>query len=122
MAGVVHIDWYATVLRQEAFAAEVAYAASLALRYGATQYAVHRSRDDRYTIQQMAWFESTNDWYRYWDGPEMIEFRRRNTGRYTIPITYVWYDELVVGALGPEVEAEPEPEPEPVAPAPGAVA
>jgi hypothetical protein len=122
MAGVVHIDWYATVLRQEAFAAEVAYAASLALRYGATQYAVHRSRDDRYKLQQMAWFESTQDWYRYWDGPEMIEFRRRNTSRYTIPIAYVWYDELVVGALGPEVEAEPEPEPEPVAPAPGAVA
>ena len=54
----------------------------------------------------MAWFESKQDWYRYWDGPEMIEFRRRNTGQYTIPITYVWYDELVVGALGPEVEAE----------------
>jgi hypothetical protein len=52
----------------------------------------------------------------------MIEFRRRNTGRYTIPITYVWHDELVAGALGPEVEAEPEPEPTPVAPVPSAIA
>jgi hypothetical protein len=118
MAGVVHIDWYATVLRQERFAAEVAYVAPLALRYGATAYAVHRSRDDRYKVMQMAWFESKQDWYRYWDGVEMIEFRRRNTGRYTIPITYVWYDELVAGALGPEAE----PEPEPTAPAPSAVA
>ena len=122
MAGVVHIDWYATVGRKDAFAAEVAYAASLALRYGATQYSVHRSRDDRYKIQQMAWFQSSRDWYRYWEGPEMIEFRRRNTGRYQIPIAYVWYDELVVGELGPEVEAEAEPEPEPTAPAPSAVA
>jgi hypothetical protein len=122
MAGVVHIDWYATVGRKDAFAAEVAYAALLALRYGATQYSVHRSRDDRYKIQQMAWFQSSRDWYRYWEGPEMIEFRRRNTGRYQIPIAYVWYDELVVGELGPEVEAEAEPEPEPTAPAPSAVA
>ena len=122
MAGVIHIDWYATVLRQGRFAAEVAYVAPLALRYGATAYAVHRSQDDRYKIMQMAWFESKQDWYRYWHGVEMIEFRRRNMGHYQIPITYVWYDELVAGALGPEVEAEAEPEPEPVAPAPNAVA
>ena len=53
MAGVVHIDWYATVLRQERFAQEVASAASLALRYGATAYSVHRSRDDRYKVMQI---------------------------------------------------------------------
>ena len=122
MAGVVHIDWYATVLRQDRFAAEVASVAPLALRYGATAYSVHRSRDDRYKIMQMTWFETKVDWYRYWDGPEMTEFRRRNLGRYQIPITYVWYDELASGALGPEVEAEPEPEPEPTAPARGVVA
>jgi hypothetical protein len=123
--GVVHIDWYATVLRQEAFAAEVIYVAPLALRYGATQYAVHRSRDDRYKISQMAWFETKQDWYRYWEGIEMTEFRRRNMGHYQIPITYTWYDELVVGALGPEVptaEAEPEPTPAAPAPAPPALA
>jgi hypothetical protein len=122
MAGVVHIDWYATVLRQDRFAAEVASVAPLALRYGATAYSVHRSRDDRYKIMQMTWFESKVDWYRYWDGPEMMEFRRRNLGRYQIPITYVWYDELVAGELGPEVEGEPEPEPAPAGTAPNAVA
>ena len=121
--GVVHIDWYSTVLRHEAFAAEVAYVAPLALRYGATQYAVHRSRDDRYKIMQMAWFETKQDWYRYWEGIEMTEFRRRNTGRYQIPINYVWYDELVAGALGPEVPtAEAEPEPIPGTPAPASPA
>ena len=36
-------------------------------------------------------------------------------GKYQIPITYTWYDELVAGALGPEVDLEPEPEPEPAA-------
>jgi hypothetical protein len=113
MAGVVHIQWYATVLRQEALAAEVVRAAPVALRYDATQYAVHRSNEDRYKIIQMTWFESHEDWYRYWDSPEMIEFRRRNSGHYQIPITYVWHEELISGALGPEVAIEPSPEPEP---------
>ena len=119
MAGVVHVEWYATVLRQEALALEVVRAAPLALRYGATKYSVHRNNDDRYKLTQMAWFESSQDWYRYWDGPEMIEFRRRNSGKYQIPIVYVWHDELTAGELGPEVplngEREPEPEPEPQA-------
>jgi hypothetical protein len=54
----------------------------------------------------------------------MIEFRRRNLGHYQIPINYAWHDELVAGALGPEVEVEVEPEPSPVpaAPAPSAIA
>ena len=115
MAGVVWIPWYATILRQESFALEVSQAAPIALRYGATRYAVHRSRDDRYRITQMAWFESKVQWYRYWDGPEMIEFRRRNSGRYQLPITYIWHDELAAGELGPEVglgEQEPEPQPQ----------
>jgi hypothetical protein len=119
MAGVVHVQWYSTVLRQEAFASEVVQAAPIVLRYGATKYAVHRSADDRYMIIQMAWFESHNDWYRYWNGPEMIEFRRRNSGRYQIPITYIWHEELAAGELGPEVplggEPEPVPQPEPQA-------
>jgi hypothetical protein len=113
VAGVVHIPWYATILRQDTLAAAVAKAAPLALRYGATQYAVHRSQDDRYKILQMAWFESKNDWYRYWDGPEMVAFRRRNAGHFQIPLTYVWQEELAAGALGPEVALEPAPEPEP---------
>jgi hypothetical protein len=113
MGGVVHVPWYATILRLDALAAELARVAPLSLRYGATQYAVHRSRDDRYKILLMVWFEDKADWYRYWDGPEMIAFRGRNSGHYLIPLTYTWHDELVAGALGPEVPLEPAPSPEP---------
>jgi hypothetical protein len=113
MAGVVHIPWYATLFRGDSFAAEVAQAAALSLRYGATQYQVHRSGDDRSRITQMCWFEDKDAWYRYWEGPEMITFRRRNSGRFQIPVVYVWHDEIAAGALGPEVGLEPEPEPEP---------
>ncbi len=117
MADLVWVSWYATVLRQDMFAAEVARVAPIALRYGASRYQVQVSTDDRYRITQMSWFERHSDWYRYWDGPEMIEFRARNSGKYQIPITYTWVEEIAAGALGPQVPT-PEPEPQPAPPQP----
>lgn len=117
MADLVWVPWYATVLRQDSFAAEVARVAPLALRYGATQYQVHVSTDDRYRITQMTWVPSHADWYRYWDGPEMVEFRARNMGRYQVPVVYGWADEIAAGALGPQVPTA-ELGPEPVEPTP----
>ncbi|MDQ6836225.1 MAG: hypothetical protein M3016_08570 [Actinomycetota bacterium] len=121
MADLIWVSWYATVLRQGAFAADVARMAPLCLRYGATQYQVHVSNDDRYKITQMTWVPNKSAWYRYWDGPEMIEFRARNIGRYQVPINYAWADEIAAGALGPAVPT-PEPDPEPSEPAPQAAA
>ena len=122
MADLVLVKWYATVFRKDAFAADVARVAPLALRYGATQYSVQVDNDDRYRVTQFTWVASKTDWYRYWDGPEMIEFRARNMGRYQVPIAYNWADEIAAGALGPEVPA-PEPNGAPEgspAPAPAA--
>jgi hypothetical protein len=121
MADLVTVKWYATLFRKDAFAADVARVAPLALRYGATQYAVHIDSDDRYRITQFTWVASKTDWYRYWDGPEMIEFRARNMGRYQVPIPYNWADEIAAGSLGPEVPAAepngtPEPSPTPATP------
>jgi hypothetical protein len=112
VAGLVHIQWYGTIGRQDALAAEVCDVARIALRYGATQYSVHRSRDDHYRITQMVWFEDKTDWYRYWEGPELVAFRRRNSGQYQIPVAYIWHDELAAGELGPSVPLPPAP-PEP---------
>lgn len=122
MADLVTVKWYATVFRKDAFAADVARVAPLALRYGATQYSVHVDDDDRYRVTQFTWVPSKTDWYRYWDGPEMIEFRARNMGRYQVPIAYNWADEIAAGAIGPEVPtAEPNGAPEgSPAPAPAA--
>jgi hypothetical protein len=99
MSSVVYIPWYATVGRHDAFAEAVVGIAPVALRYGATRYAVHRSRDDRYKITQMAWFESQIDWYKYWEGQEMIEFRAAYSGKFQIPVVYVWHDEITVGEI-----------------------
>ena len=86
--------------------------APLALRYGATQYQVHVSDDDRYRITQMTWVPSHAAWYSYWEGPEMIEFRARYSGKYQVPIVYAWADEIASGSRVAGVEngtAEPAP-------------
>jgi hypothetical protein len=123
MADLVWVKWYATVFRKDTFAEDVARVAPLALRYGATQYQVHVDNDDRYRITQMTWVNNKTDWYRYWDGPEMIEFRAANVGRFQVPVAYNWADEIAAGSLGPEVPtAEPNgapngaPEPSPATP------
>jgi hypothetical protein len=98
MAGVVHIPWYATVFRGDMFVDAVSDELSpVSLRYGATRYAVHRSRDDMYKINQMLWFDSKDDWYRFWESPEAVEFRTHHTGKYQIPIVYTWHDEVASG-------------------------
>ena len=94
MADLMSVQWYATVLRQKSFAVAVAEVAPIALRYGATQYRVHVSNDDRYKITQMTWVPSHEAWYEYWEGPEMIEFRARYMGKYQVPIVYAWADEI----------------------------
>jgi hypothetical protein len=101
MAGVVHIPWYATLFRGDRFAAAVSEAAAASIRYGASEYKVHRSRDDRYRILQMVWFESRLDWERYWEGPEMMALRTHHSGWYQVPVIYAWHDELVHDVIEP---------------------
>ncbi|MGN6188640.1 MAG: hypothetical protein ACTHOE_07055 [Conexibacter sp.] len=104
MAGVVHIPWYATLFRGDKFAAAVSEAAATSLRYGATQYKVHRSRDDAYRITQMVWFATRLEWERYWEGPEMTALRTNYFGHYQVPVIYAWYDELASDVIAPAAD------------------
>jgi hypothetical protein len=104
MAGVVYIPWYATTFRGDKLAALLAEVAPVALRYGASAYAVHRNRDDAYKFVQMATFETKLDWERYWAGPEMTHFRVAAQSYYQVPVVYSWNDVVVEGYLAPERE------------------
>ena len=73
--GVVHIPWYATGFRGDAFAEALAEFAPIAMRYGALDYQVFRSREDRYRFLQIATFETKLDWERFWEGDEAVAFR-----------------------------------------------
>jgi hypothetical protein len=99
MAGTVIVPWYATGFRANGFEEALNEAAAVALRYGATSYAVYRSRDDKYKFQQFADFESKLAWEAYWEGPEMIHFRARHSSWYQVPVLYGWWDETARGGV-----------------------
>ena len=98
-AGVVHIPWYATALRADGLTEALERISRLALQYGATDYRLYRSRDDRYKLLQTATFESKLDWERYWQGEEFISFRVNHSGWYQVPVLYVWHDLVAGGAV-----------------------
>jgi hypothetical protein len=99
MAGTVIVPWYATGFRADAFQEDLGKAAAIALRYGASSYAVYRQRDDRYRFQQLAGFDEKLDWERYWEGPEMTDFRVLHQSWYQVPVLYGWWDLTAEGSI-----------------------
>jgi hypothetical protein len=97
--GTVHIPWYATGLRHDDLAEALAEISPVALRHGATEHAVHRSRDDLYKFLQIAAFPDKESWERYWFGEEFVEWRARHSSWYQVPVLYVWHDVVVQAAL-----------------------
>jgi hypothetical protein len=97
--GTVIVPWYATGFRADDFEAALHEIAAVALRYGASSYAVYRQRDDRYRFQQLAAFAEYVDWERYWEGPEMIDFRVRHSSWYQVPVLYGWWDLVTAGGV-----------------------
>jgi hypothetical protein len=99
MAGVVIVPWYATGFRGAKMEAGLNEMSAVALRYGASSYRVYRSRDDAYRFQQVLQFADHVDWERYWEGPEMIDFRVRHAGHYQIPVLYGWWELTAEGEI-----------------------
>jgi hypothetical protein len=99
MAGTVVVPWYATGFRADGFEEALNGAAAVALRYGASSYAVYRARDDRYKFQQFAEFDSHSDWDRYWLGDEMTHFRAAHSSWYQVPVLYGWWDRTAGAAI-----------------------
>lgn len=116
MAGMVHVPWYATGLRDDKLEAALLDVSATALRYGATSWQLHRSRDDRYKMLQMIGFEAKEDFERWWNGQEMVDFRVITSGWWQVPVLYAWHDLCGAGAIngnGGEPAAAPEHESEP---------
>jgi hypothetical protein len=104
MAGIVMIPWYATLMRAEKLEVALQEIAPVALRYGASMYHVHRSRDDRYRFQQFSHFESKDEWERFWYGEEFIGWRADYSGWYQVPVVYEWQDLVTHGTVATEAE------------------
>ena len=99
-AGSVHVPWYATLFRGDKLAEALEEIAPIALRYGATDYTIYRSRDDTYKFVHMSTFPDKLSWERYWNGPEFIQWRERYSSWYQIPVLYVWHDLVASGHAG----------------------
>jgi hypothetical protein len=97
MSGVVHIPWYATGFRGDQLQAELIRVSAVATQYGATSYAVHRGREDRYKLLQILAFEQHSDFERYWYSQEMSDMRTFCSGWYQVPVLYNWFDLVAVG-------------------------
>jgi hypothetical protein len=100
MAGIVHIPWYATVFRGDSLEAALKEIAPVALRYGATEFGVHRGRDDSYKFLQMSYFKDKSDFERYWYGEEFTLWRADCSSWYQVPVLYAWNDVVLAGHLG----------------------
>jgi quinol monooxygenase YgiN len=101
MAGVVLIPWYATLFRGDSLDKALGEIAPLALRYGATDYHIYRSRDDPYRFMHFSTFENKADFERYWYGEEFAEWRSDFSSWYQVPILYSWQDRVHAGGLHP---------------------
>jgi quinol monooxygenase YgiN len=99
MAGIAHVPWYATVFRGDKFEVALREIAPVALRYGATDFEVMRSNDDRYRFFHFSHWEDKADWERYWYGPEFIAWRADYASWYQVPLVYSFFDRVIAGAL-----------------------
>ena len=99
MAGVVHVPWYATGFRGDKLADALAEIAPVALRYGATDYDVYRSRDDRYKFLMTVVFDDKSGWDAFWFGAEFTDMRTACSSWFTVPLLYSWHDQVAAGEL-----------------------
>jgi hypothetical protein len=90
MSGSVHVPFYATVFRGDKLHAAIEEIAAVSMHYGATEWSVYRYRDDAYKLLLSVDFDSKEDWDRYWNGPEFVDFRIANQSYYQVPLLYGW--------------------------------
>jgi hypothetical protein len=102
---LVTILWHATPFRGDKFEDAWTPAAAAALDYGASSWALMRSKDDPLDFQQMASFPDKKAFERYWYSEEISEARAEAHGWYEVPILPVWFRVVGAGELaGTEVE------------------
>lgn len=94
MSGSVHVPFYGTVFRGDQLHGNLLEIAAVSLHYGATEWSVYRYKDDQYKMLLSVDFESKDDWDRYWNGQEFIDFRIANQSYYQVPVLYGWTERI----------------------------
>ncbi len=101
-AGVaVCVPWVANPFRGDKFEAAWLPAAEAALDFGATGWALLRSKDGMLDFVQWAFFPAKLDFERYWYSEEISAAREGASGLFQVPVLPVFYEIAGLGSLAP---------------------
>ena len=101
-AGVmVEIRWVINPFRGDKFQELWTPAAEAALDFGATGWALFRSKDGTLDFTQHAYFASEADWDRYWYSEEIAAARVRCASLYQVPLLPTFHRIVGMGSLAP---------------------
>jgi hypothetical protein len=103
---VVVILWHANPFRGDKFEDAWRPAAAAALDYGATYWALLRSKDDPLDFMQIAAFRDKTEFERYWFSEEIAEARAEAMGLFQVPVLPMWLRAVDAGELVSEAAAE----------------
>lgn len=101
-SGLVEVKWIANPFRAEKFEQAWLPAAEAALDYGATSWALVRSREDQQLFTQYATFPDKLSFERYWYSEELAEARAEASGLFQVPVLPVWHTVVGSGAVAAE--------------------
>ena len=107
---IVMITWHTNPLRGDRFEDAWRPAAAAAIDYGASYWALLRSKDYPLDFVQLAAFATKTDFERYWYSEEVSEARAEGIGLYQIPVVPQWLRAVDAGRILPDSELETEPQ------------
>ena len=100
---VVEIKWIANPFRGDAFEEIWLPAAEAALDFGATGWALFRSKEGGLDFTQLAFFPTKLDFERYWYSDEIGEVRAQAAGYFQVPVLPTFHGISGTGTLAPQV-------------------
>jgi len=98
---LVEIRWAINPFRGDAFEQVWRPAAEAALDYGATQWALYRSKEGQLDFTQTALFPTKEHFEQYWYSEEIAAVRVQAAGYFQVPILPTFHSVSGMGAIAP---------------------
>ncbi len=101
-AGILaEIRWAINPFRGDKFEALWTPAAEAALDFGATGWALYRSKEGSLDFIQQAFFPTKDGFERYWYSEELSAARIEAQGYYQVPLLPTFHDVVGIGFMDP---------------------
>ena len=98
---VVVIPWAINPFRGDKFEEAWLPAAAAALDFGATGWALYRSKEGGLDFTQLAFFQTKLDFERYWYSEEIGHAREQAAGLFQVPLLPEFHRVAGTGSLAP---------------------